>query len=87
MDEHKSFALTQDVWNEISRHAREAFPDECCGVILSTGDSDRVHALENIQNQLHALDPQTYPRTAARAYALDTRGREAVLAQAPNERT
>ena len=74
MDEHTSFALTQDVWNEISRHAREAFPDECCGVILSTGDSDRVHALENIQNQLHALDPQTYPRTAAMATVRPLRG-------------
>ena len=82
MDEHTSFALTQDVWNEISRHAREAFPDECCGVILSTGDSDRVQALENIQNRLHALDPQTYPRTAAIAYAMDPLELESVLAQA-----
>ena len=83
MDEHTSFALTQDVWNEISRHAREAFPDECCGVILSTGDSDRVHALENIQNQLHALDPQTYPRTAASAYAIYPLEHKYVHAQRP----
>jgi proteasome lid subunit RPN8/RPN11 len=32
-----------------------------------------VQRLKNIQNQLHALDPQTYPRTAAIAYAIDVK--------------
>jgi proteasome lid subunit RPN8/RPN11 len=82
MNEPKTFGLAQDVWNEISRHARETFPDECCGVILSTGETDRVHPLENIQNKLHALDPQTYPRTAAIAYAMDPLELESVLERA-----
>jgi proteasome lid subunit RPN8/RPN11 len=88
MDEHKTFGLTRDVRDEISRHAREAFPDECCGVILATGEADRAHPLENIQNKLHALDPQTYPRTAAIAYAMDPLELESVLerAQASGQR-
>ncbi|HEY7714401.1 MAG TPA: M67 family metallopeptidase [Candidatus Binatia bacterium] len=82
MDEHETLRLTRDAWDEISRHARDTFPDECCGVILSTGETDRVHRLENIQNKLHALDPQTYPRTAAIAYAMDPLQLEAVLERA-----
>jgi [CysO sulfur-carrier protein]-S-L-cysteine hydrolase len=63
--------LTQEAWTEISRHAQETFPEECCGVIFSAGATDQVVRVKNIQNQLHALDPQTYPRTAVIAYAMD----------------
>jgi proteasome lid subunit RPN8/RPN11 len=71
MDRRGELKLTAPVWNEISSHARDAFPEECCGVILSNGLADQVRRLKNIQNKLHALDPQTYPRTAAIAYAVD----------------
>lgn len=67
----REIRLTQAVWNEISNHARETFPEECCGIILSSGETDEVRRVTNIQNKLHALDPQTYPRTAAIAYAMD----------------
>jgi [CysO sulfur-carrier protein]-S-L-cysteine hydrolase len=73
--------LTQEAWNEISRHAQETFPEECCGVVLSTGGLDYIHRLKNIQNKLHALDPLTYPRTAAIAYAMDPLELELVIAQ------
>jgi proteasome lid subunit RPN8/RPN11 len=82
MDKQETFKLTPDVWDEISRHARETFPEECCGVILTARETDRAHRLENIQNKLHALDPQTYPRTAAIAYAMDPLELEAVLERA-----
>jgi proteasome lid subunit RPN8/RPN11 len=71
--------VSEATWNEISRHAQDAFPEECCGVILSNGSSDRVQRLKNIQNQLHALDPQTYPRTAEIAYAMNPKELEAVI--------
>ncbi|HKY08695.1 MAG TPA: Mov34/MPN/PAD-1 family protein, partial [Candidatus Binatia bacterium] len=38
-----------------------------------------VRRVENIQNKLHALDPVTYPRTAAIAYAMDPRELQSVL--------
>lgn len=59
------------VWDDISRHAEATFPEECCGIVLSDGSSERAVRLKNIQNKLHALDPLTYPRTAAIAYAMD----------------
>jgi [CysO sulfur-carrier protein]-S-L-cysteine hydrolase len=71
--------LSEKAWEEISQHAQEAFPEECCGVVLTDGTLDRVHRLKNIQNQLHALDPQTYPRTAAIAYAMDYKELEFVI--------
>jgi len=73
--------LTQEAWNEISRHAQDTYPEECCGVVLSTGEADQVCRLKNIQNKLHALDPVTYPRTAVIAYAMDPLELEAVIAQ------
>ena len=73
--------LTQEAWNEISRHAQETFPEECCGVIFSDRGVDCVLRLKNIQNKLHALDPQTYPRTAAIAYAVDPLELESVIRQ------
>jgi proteasome lid subunit RPN8/RPN11 len=82
MDKQRTVEITQDVWSEISRHAQETFPEECCGVILSSAETDGAHPLKNIQNKLHALDPQTYPRTAAIAYAMDPLELEAVLEQA-----
>ena len=71
--------LSENALEEMAQHALETFPEECCGVILSDGAIDRVHRLKNIQNQLHALDPQTYPRTAAIAYAMDYKELELVI--------
>ena len=73
--------LTQEAWTEISRHAQETFPEECCGVIFSAGATDQVVRMKNIQNQLHALDPQTYPRTAVIAYAMDPLELDSVIRQ------
>ena len=48
--------------------------------------SDRVQPLKNIQNKLHALDPETYPRTAVIAYAMDPKELETVLDNASAQR-
>jgi proteasome lid subunit RPN8/RPN11 len=55
-------------------HARATYPEECCGMIIERGGREEVAPVTNIQNELHAQDPQQYPRTAAIAY---TMGREA----------
>lgn len=75
-------ALDSKAWEEISRHAEETFPEECCGIIVSNGKSDRVCRLQNIQNQLHSLDPETYPRDAKIAYAMDIKELERVIHEA-----
>jgi proteasome lid subunit RPN8/RPN11 len=74
--------LTPFAWAEISRHAADAFPEECCGVVLDHGGTDEVRRLKNMQNQLHALDPETYPRTAAIAYAMDPKELETTMDEA-----
>jgi [CysO sulfur-carrier protein]-S-L-cysteine hydrolase len=71
MDHPTNLRLSEKAWEEIARHAQETFPEECCGIVLSGPSGDQAHRLRNIQNQLHALDPQTYPRTAVIAYAMD----------------
>ena len=82
MDAPRGVLLTPETWNEISRHAQETFPEECCGLVLSNGVKDDVRRVENIQNKLHALDPLTYPRTAAIAYAMDPRELQSILDEA-----
>ncbi|HXG51136.1 MAG TPA: M67 family metallopeptidase [candidate division Zixibacteria bacterium] len=77
-----TFRLTARAREEIARHARETFPEECCGVVLNDGAADHVRRLKNIQNQLHALDPQTYPRTAAIAYAVNPQELDALIREA-----
>ncbi|MGH7766816.1 MAG: Mov34/MPN/PAD-1 family protein [Candidatus Binatia bacterium] len=71
--------LSETAWAEISRHAADAFPDECCGVVLERGGGEEVRRFNNIQNQLHALDPETYPREATTAYAMDPKELESTL--------
>ncbi len=46
---------------------------------MNYGGRDEVRRLENIQNRLHALDPETYPRLATIAYAMDPKELEGVL--------
>jgi proteasome lid subunit RPN8/RPN11 len=74
--------LSEAAWAEISRHAVETFPEECCGVVLHRGDRDETRRLENIQNRLHALDPDTYPRHATIAYAMDPKELQKTLDEA-----
>ena len=49
----------------------QSYPDEGCGLILQTGDDFRFLACDNLANKYHAVDPQTYPRTARTFYIID----------------
>jgi proteasome lid subunit RPN8/RPN11 len=55
----------------VKAHARETFPDECCGLILRRGGAEVVRRVRNIQDELHARDPERYPRAARIAYYMD----------------
>jgi proteasome lid subunit RPN8/RPN11 len=82
MDDQKLLTLSEAAWNEISRHAEDAFPEECCGVVFSNDKIDRVCRLKNIQNKLHALDPQTHPRNATIAYNMDENELQSAILEA-----
>jgi len=50
-------------------HARETYPDECCGWLVGLpGGDTRVVRMRNYQDQAHADDPERFPRTARTAY-------------------
>jgi proteasome lid subunit RPN8/RPN11 len=61
------------VMHDIRAHAVEGFPDEVCGVVFATPGGQQLRRLKNIQNELHAADPEQNPRTAATAYCMDPR--------------
>ena len=70
--------LNREQVEVMRRHAREAYPDECCGLILgpprAEGEKEEALALlpcRNVQNEMHEKDPEIYPRTARRAFLID----------------
>jgi len=71
--------LTESAWNEMTRHAVECFPEECCGVIIRRGDLDVVQRCQNIQNLKHKQDPINNPRDATIAYSIDPQELNVVL--------
>ena len=83
--------LTRDQAEMMHGHARAAYPEECCGVIVgpspggeANGDPRRLRVclLRNLQNEMHAKDPQSYPRTARRAFLIDPFELERILREA-----
>ncbi|HLC27783.1 MAG TPA: M67 family metallopeptidase [bacterium] len=56
---------------ELCRHAQEAYPLECCGVVLNGPQGEQVRRCSNIQDRLHREDPEKYPRDARIAYYMD----------------
>jgi len=60
--------VTEGELATIRQQATDEYPNECCGVILRRGDERRLLPFRNIQDELHAIDPQRYPRTGRTAY-------------------
>lgn len=64
--------FNERIWNEMFVHAKETYPAECCGILTADASGSlTVHKCENIQDKLHAADPQTHPRTSKLAYRMD----------------
>lgn len=56
----------------ILRHLEAAYPNEGCGLVFrAAGGALRVQPMQNAYDRYHAVDPRTYPRTAATAYTFD----------------
>ncbi|GIW43185.1 MAG: hypothetical protein KatS3mg077_0467 [Candidatus Binatia bacterium] len=66
-----TFELAEQVWRAIRAHAEETYPEECCGLVVVREGSPRVVRVRNVQNELHARDPEAFPRTAKTAYSMD----------------
>lgn len=58
---------------QIQQQAFSAYPAECCGLLFARGEHDvtRVVPMENLQDRLHALDPEAHPRTSKDGFHMD----------------
>jgi proteasome lid subunit RPN8/RPN11 len=64
----------------ILRHLAAAYPDEGCGVVIrrTAGGALRVRPMDNAYDRFHALEPESFPRTARTGYLFDPREQLAV---------
>lgn len=70
----KDLQISSYVLDMMIFHAEKDYPQETCGLVI--GPQGKVKAIgvfpiPNIQNELHAKDPQQYPREAKTAYFMD----------------
>jgi proteasome lid subunit RPN8/RPN11 len=70
----------------IDRHAAESYPNECCGAVLADNDGEIVRPITNIQDRLHAENPEKHPRDARTAYFMEPKELYAVLREAEEQR-
>lgn len=63
--------LTPEELETVRAQATQEYPFESCGVVLTRGGERRLLRCRNAQNELHARDPQRYPRDARTAYYID----------------
>jgi len=68
--------VTPEALRAIYAHAESTYPKECCGIIFGSAESDEaseVRVCENIQDALHAEDPELFPRDSSNAFNFDPR--------------
>lgn len=75
--------IDQKLLEEIYAESRKTYPNEGCGFVVGkVSDGKRVAEefipVKNIQDELHAKDPQRYPREAKTAYAIDPKEMERI---------
>lgn len=74
--------ISQDLMQSLFNEAVRCYPHEACGFVLGMVGGTRVAKefaiCKNIQNDLHAKDPKTYPRDASTAYVIDPKEQAAV---------
>jgi len=63
--------LTPDEVEQIQAQAKAEYPAESCGVVLTRNGERRLIPCRNVQNDLHARDPERHPRDARTAYYID----------------
>lgn len=67
---------------QLCAHARACFPDECCGILIANSAGElRFEVWENLQNLMHAREPERFPRDARTAYFMDPLALERRLEQ------
>jgi proteasome lid subunit RPN8/RPN11 len=73
----KDLQISSYVLDMMAFHAEKDYPNETCGIVIGPkGKSNAigVFPIRNLQDQLHAQDPERYPRKATTAYQMDPDG-------------
>jgi proteasome lid subunit RPN8/RPN11 len=74
--------ISEEVINGIYKHAIEEYPNECCGIVTGGSEGETLHKCKNIQNELHAEDPERHPRDSRTAYAIDRKEADRIYTEA-----
>ncbi len=74
----------QSTLDALHAHAIETYPEECCGFVLSDGETETVRRITNVQNRMHTKDPKDFPRDARTAYFMDSKELFAVQREVEN---
>ena len=74
-DDPTPVAIPARILNELCEHAREAEPEECCGLVLSEGRLryGRAVRCQNEMTRRHDEDPEEFPRDSRSAYYMSAR--------------
>lgn len=75
--------IDRDTLDDIERHARQALPDECCGVLLAApGDPDRASRVIRSENAERCLSRERYaldPRAHIKAVEMEIAGHARIV--------
>ncbi len=67
----RGIKIPDSILEEVYRHAREEFPNECCGWLTAPRESDEI---DRVRRAVNAYDPSTHPtspnRTPETAYVI-----------------
>jgi len=63
-------SIRRACFDDMRAHAAAAYPEECCGLLTERDGVQEVVRVTNVQNEMHARDPEQFPRTAATAYLM-----------------
>lgn len=66
--------IDSDAWHKMLHHVVKEYPSEACGILVGPKGEARgtvFHICRNIYDEMHAKDPETYPRDSKTAYLID----------------
>ena len=76
--------FTAEEWAQVHAQAEAEYPAECCGVLLTRAEGPATRVLfpcRNAQDEMHAADPERYPRRARTAYFIAPKDLQAIGAR------
>jgi proteasome lid subunit RPN8/RPN11 len=65
--------IPAEIAEQMRQRAVASYPAACCGLLFAPPDADAVTTfvpMENLQDRLHAMDPERYPRTSRNGFQM-----------------